>query len=187
MILQEEIKDYNGKVIKIGFAKGSNYIFCDKCTPKTIDILTEIEDVLIRNTRYNLKRSIATKRYLENTGVDEWVRLEMEKIRNRKLRSGMKEREIEATMPPRSFLVDKYNSSLETLTERIARYEECLAVEHPVIEANVEETYPSIEHDNEFSLICHGFFNGAFWNVDEYKAGYDKVYGEEAPNFEYAD
>lgn len=170
MKLVEILEKYKGKKIKIGFNKGSNFIFCDSCDDDTETILNVIEEKKISEIRDTLTNALIKLETLENDGIDKFVESEIERIEllNKK-RTAMGEKPLR--IPPIEKIEVKYYKSISNLKKSIDKYEKCLSMNHPVLDAEVVEKYKSIYEDNTIIIICAGFITGQYWTVEEYQTG----------------
>lgn len=145
-----ERKD-DGKYYKVGFNKGSNFVFCDKIDGNAIKefekIYKEYVDILnkkVERYRYNLENIDSYYNHL----------ITMKRVNCKNKYSKSKKEVIKS--------LNKKIEKTEKKIKKFSNFEE-------YINSDVVEEYTSVYEDNTNIVICKGDMNGKYWIVKEYK------------------
>jgi glycyl-tRNA synthetase beta subunit len=73
MILREMLKNYKGQIIKIGAKNGSSWMYCDRCTDRTFEILELMSEKMVKELTATIKRKQKILRSLNTTRTEKIV------------------------------------------------------------------------------------------------------------------
>ena len=160
MNIEKALSENMGRQVKIGF--GSSFVFCDKVTKETFDVMANLSDEYHERLKSSLKVTLSRFRSMVVKGEEVFIQENIAK------------EDREHVKPHHSW--DWWSLEYFRRIGNIARHIEKLklSIEKyvPFLEAKVSETYPS---DYEDALIIISKDNpcvvGAYWTVEEYKRG----------------
>lgn len=73
MILREILKNYKGQIIKIGAKNGTSWMYCDRCTDRTFEILELMSEKIVKELTATIKRKQKILRSLNTTRTEKIV------------------------------------------------------------------------------------------------------------------
>lgn len=73
MILREILKNYKGQIIKIGAKNGTSWMYCDRCTDRTFEILELMSEKIVKELTATIKRKHKILRSLNTTRTEKIV------------------------------------------------------------------------------------------------------------------
>lgn len=164
MTIEKAIAENMGEQVKIGF--GSSFVYCDRVTRETIDIMAKLSDEYLERLKLSLKGTLSRFRGLINKGEETFIQEMISK------------EDREHVKPHHTW--DWWSLEYYRRIGNVARHIEKLKVSIdkyvPFLEAKVHETYPSIDED---ALIIISKDNpcvvGSYWTIDEYRRGLGQI------------
>lgn len=169
MTVEKKLSENFGRQVKLGF--GSSYVYCNTVSKQSFDEIKEISDEYLKQFKSNLKQAISRLNLIIQKGEKSFV-LENMKKEQKKI-----EEEIEFGRKPKEphdeeFWSVEYYRKIGSISKLIAETKKSIDMFIPFLEANVSETYESVDED---ALIIISKANnrvvGAFWTCDEYRNG----------------
>jgi glycyl-tRNA synthetase beta subunit len=73
MTLREMLENYKGGIIKIGAKNGSSWMYCDRCTDRTFEILELMSEKMVKELTATIKRKQKILRSLNTTRTEKIV------------------------------------------------------------------------------------------------------------------
>lgn len=173
MTVEKALSENFGRQVKLGF--GSSFVYCDTVSKQSFDEIAEISQQYLTQFRNNLKSAKSRLKYIIEKGEESFVKENMEKELKKyeeDKENGHKPKEPH----DEEYWSVEYYRKIGSIAKLIAETKKSIDMFIPFLEANVKETYESIDED---ALIIISNANsrvvGAFWTCDEYRNGIKDV------------
>lgn len=159
---REMLPEWYGHHIRIGFSKGSGFVFCNVCNEQTEQELQAVEDKMRGEMLRNLEAATSKLKALKAMGMEGFIERAYGKNYfpppHKRVRAG-----------------EEYYAQIRTCERGIKKYMELSKdTNHRILDATYLECYPSIDPEAENTLIVmlEGDINGRYWLESEYLAGH---------------
>lgn len=170
------LQEFNGCHIRIGYTKGSGFVYCGHCGVWTAAEILAEQEVLTAEANRIMKDALTEFNFLERIGVEGFCHKEVERSwKEYRARMAGRVFKLQYKPPERATMVGKYEKRMNVYKKAIDKYTWCL--EHPnmILDATFVETYPSIDSEEPDTVIIlvDGKLSGKYWNEKEYKNRYE--------------
>ena len=157
---RELLPEWYGYHIRVGFAKGSGFVYCKMCDENTEQELAEVEEKLRADAVRNLAAAEAKLKWLEGMGLQGYIQKKLPPSQwddiEKRLRVG-----------------ELYDNMVRTYERSVRIYSELQRQQDMILGARFLECYPSIDPEapNTLIVILDGDIGGRYWSEKEYMTG----------------
>lgn len=166
MNMREVLPNYVGKHVKIGFNKGSGFIFCGLVDEDILDEITDLQNVYYEKNQIYYDRSKINLKWLENMGEELYVVKKLEY--NKKYMRTRNEKHIRR----------EYKRRMTSLKNTCEKLEKNLNTPDIYLNSKFVKEYNSDDPTCKGTVIIifDGDVSGDYWFEEEY-------YGRDLPKF----
>lgn len=160
---REMLPQWYGKHIKIGFNKGSSFVFCNVCNEGTEQELERVEDKIRKEMLRNIETATSKLKTLQTIGVEGFI-------------IKMYGRDYFPPPHKRVQAAEAYYAQMRSAERGIKKYTELSKGDGRgmILEARYLESYPSTDPTlpDTLIVILEGDINGKYWFEEEYLTGH---------------
>lgn len=168
---REYLPELMGRSIRLGFDKGSSFVFCKVVDADTEAELGRIQDKIRNHIIHRGMKAAIEHKILLDTGFEEWYQTERDKAKKKYDSYKTHIKPWEEPDPVK--MAQRYEAKLKYCEKAIDRSHKYEGMPDFLLDAKVTEQYPSIDPEcpDVTIILLDGDVSGGYWTESEYLSG----------------